>query len=39
MHAPFTDSRAKKSGSFFSGVATKRDLVFIAIGELHVGVD
>jgi hypothetical protein len=28
----------KKSGLYFFGVARKRDLVFIAIGELHVGL-
>jgi hypothetical protein len=28
----------KKSGVYFFGVARKRDLVFIAIGELHVGL-
>jgi hypothetical protein len=28
----------KKSGLYLFGVARKRDLVFIAIGELHVGL-
>jgi hypothetical protein len=28
----------KKFGLYFFGVARKRDLVFIAIGELHVGL-
>jgi hypothetical protein len=30
--------RPKKFGLYFFGVARNRDLVFIAIGELHVGL-